>query len=147
HEEECYLGHWSQVAAGANRSFLACIRCDTLVKHLHVSLSDLKTAARVAVGVHVYTTEHCTAANLNRSRVTNAGSMVIYEIVLEVFDVVIIENSLGKLAAARGNPVQALMCHDLFLERGAAVENLLAGSGVKLRVFSVACNIDNGIDG
>jgi len=99
------------------------------------------------VGVHVYTTEHCTADYLNRSRVTNAGSMVIYEIFLEVLDLVIIENYLGKLAYAGVNPVHDLMCHDLFLKHGAAFENLLAGIGMKFHLLSVAGNIDNVIDG
>ena len=111
------------------------------------STGDLEAATGVAVGVDIYAAKHCTAYNLLRCRITDTGGMVIYEVFLEVLDLVIIEHHLREFANTGVYTVHDFMSIDFLLEHGTAFEDPPACVRVKLHFLSVTCNIYNVIYG
>ena len=141
------LRHRSQVAAGADRAFLANDRCDAFVEHLHHGQRDLGSAAGIAMRMDVDAPCQRGADVLDGSRVADPGGVVVDQIFLEFLDLLIVEHLLGKLADAGVGAVHDLVGSQFLLQHGAADLDALQGGGGELHFFVDAGNGDEFFDG
>ena len=129
HQQQGDLRHRRQVTARAHRAFLAHHRGYTLVQHVHIGLGDLRTAARVAMGMHIDPPSHGCADIFDRHRLANPSGMVVDQVALELLHLVIIEHPLGEFANPGVHPVHDLMRLHLLLKHRPARLDTSKASG------------------
>ena len=137
HQQQGDLRHRRQVAAGADRAFLANHRRDAFVEHLDQGQGDLRAAAGIAVGVHVDAPGHGGAHILDGRRVADPGGMVVDQVALELLHLLVVQHDFGKFADAGVDAVHDLVRLELFFQHGPAGLDPLERIGVQFHLFAM----------
>ena len=145
HEEQGDLGHGGEVAARADRAFLADDGRHALVEHLDKGQRDFGPAAGASFGVDVDPAGHGPADVLDGSGVADAGGVVVDEIALEILDLLVRQDDFGEFADAGVDAVHDLAGLDLVFDHRPALLDLIQGFGRDFDAVSAAGDADERI--
>jgi len=90
---------------------------------------------------------HGPAHILDGSRISNSGSVVVYEVFLELLDLLFIEHHFGKFADSRIDSVHDFPCLNFLLQHGPANLYSLQSFGVQFHFFTMPGNTDQSLNG
>ena len=138
HQQQGELRHRGQIAARADRSFLAHDRRDALVEHLDQGQRDLRAAAGIAVRVDVDASGHRGAHMFDRGGIADAGGVVVDQIALELQHLLVGQDDFRKFADAGVGAVHDFARFEFVFQHGAADFDALQCLGREFHLLAVA---------
>jgi hypothetical protein len=99
------------------------------------------------MGVDVDPEHHRRADVIRGTGLADTRRVVVYEIALEVSNLLVREDDLRELADAGVDPIHDLASLDALVEKGATVGNPIARVGVQLDGFAVPGDRNDVFDG
>ena len=147
HQAEGDLAHGGEITTGANAPFLAHHRRDAGVEQCDVGQGDLRPASRVPLGLDVDTPQHRPANPLLGNRFSDAGGMVVDQVLLELPGLVVVQPDAGQFTDAGVDAVHHLAAGDPALQEGAAGPDPVQGAGRQFHGFAASCDPQKFFDG
>ena len=136
HQRKGALAHGGKIAAGPHAALGAHHRSDALVEHIDIGLGNHRAAAGVTVAVNADAAEHGGPHMLDGSGFADACGMVVYQVLLELLDLIVVEFDAGQLADAGVDAVHNLAFVDFLFQKSPAPGYTRKGFRGKLYGFA-----------